>query len=283
MKKLFVSIFVMSFLSGFSHLTAAESTRNGQDQPTLSNVMEGASNLAPKEKALVSIMFSNIQKQVETMDSAMRQEFLAKLGRKGLSRQQQIKIMEEEFGEDLMKRLSMGDKLKIIAILKLPYGEYIVPGVERIGSGMQRALNFLNNQRKCLEGVTCSGRKLLLMNYLFGILTHEIMRQHKSLNYLGGLNNLRRTFTVLYPDMPIPGMPSEKAETHSEILNRIWLYLKSSGRCLVTGSGCTLYRRAAMYYMLGFFSAKTMHRINWNKWINKLSEKIYPTPEIESF
>ncbi len=267
------AVFILSFLSVFSYLTAAENTKSDPGQLKLSNVMEDfldKQDLTLKERTIARILFS----QIEKMDPSARQELLDKLFVKTQSDQERVKMLEGIIGKDLINDLSLNDALKMLTILSVPYGAYIVVSAERIGSNMQPVLNFLNKQRKCLEGVTCSGRKVLLMNYLFGIATHEIAARGKNLRRLGMLNNLRKIYIAAFPDMPIPDMPSGELKNISDILNRIWLYLKSSSKCLVTGSGCTVQRRAAMYYMLGFYSAKTMHTINWDKWINRLTGKL---------
>ncbi len=270
------AVFILSFLSVFSYLTAAEDLKSDPRLLKLSNVMEAflaRQDLTLRERTITRFLFS----QVEKLDPPAKQELLDKLS-KVQPGQHRLEIIEDIVKENLSPK----DALKM-ETLSLPYGEYIVVGAERVGSDMQPVLSFLNKQRKCLEGVTCSGRKVLLMNYLFGIATHEIMARGKNLRRLGMLNNLRKIYIAAFPDMPIPDMPSGEVKNISDMLNRIWLYLKSSSKCLVTGSGCTVQRRAAMYYMLGFYSAKTMHMINWDKWINRLTGKLgSPFPKIES-
>ena len=214
-----------------------------------------------------------IQQKLEPMDEAERQQLLEKIATIE-SIQGKLKVFLEalELGdvEDLLsKYLTIGDMLKLIVIGKVPYGGYAV-------SGSQKMINFLQPRYDCLSGKTCSGKKVLLMNYALGIVVHEIMAQHKSLEVLGTLNNLRNIYIAAYPEMPMP--EAKTADNLKEVSQVIWNYLKASGKCFVTGAGCSLQRRAAMYYMFGFWSAKTMHAINWDKLIKRISGRL---PSVE--
>ena len=124
---------------------------------------------------------------------------------------------------------------------------------------------------------------MLAANYLFGVVTYMLMTQNKKLDLLGSLNHWRNVLIAAIPHGP--PVPKEDylehingAEDFKKIGRGIWGYLKNSAVCLVTGKGegCEK-RRAALFYLLGFWSARVMkEKVNLEELIERVGRGVLP-------